>query len=162
MGLSVATFVFMLATLATYTFAAQDVRSLVDPSLAAATESVYRIITKPLLNQTQGVAAFLGSIIILVIVTSKWPSMVAGRRYVRRGFDFVFAKIVGDWRGANFLNWTADNHSVISWTLIAVSYALFALRIPPTVNGVKEALLFGGVTIFAVEVLSSLSRVTRK
>ena len=62
------------------------------------------------------------------------------RRYVRRGFDFVFAKIVGDWHEEQTLNWTADNHRSYFGRSIAVSYALFALRIPPTVNGVKEAL----------------------
>lgn len=162
MGLSIATFIFMLATIQLYSFSAHEIRTVVDPQFAAASEAAYKIIAQPLLEQTQGIAAFIGSIIILVIVTSKWPSMVAARKFARKSLDFIFAKLVRGWGGAPFLNWIADNRSVISWTLIGVAYALFALRIPPTVHGVKEALIFSGVTVLAVEILSGLSRVTRK
>jgi hypothetical protein len=70
--------------------------------------------------------------------------------------------IVGDWSGASWLNWIAFNKVVICWTLVAVSFAAFALRLPPTYSGVKTALIASAFAAIVLEIIASISRVTKK
>lgn len=161
-GLAVSTFVLMLVTLGSLLIAGSRIGGLVEPQFASAAESVQQIVTAPLVAQTQGVAALIGSIIIIAIISSNWPSLVWMRSKVRQGLDWVSKKLVGGWGGSQYITWVATNRIVICWTLVAVSFAAFALRIPPTFLGVKEALAISALAALCLEVVASVSRVTKK
>jgi hypothetical protein len=161
-GIAISTLFFMVCTLVALQIASTQIAGNVQPQFTAAAEATYRIITAPLTVQTQGVVALISSAILIAIVSSSWNSLIWLKTKMRQGFDYVFRKVVGTWKGANWLNWLDSNRVVIAWTLVAVSFALFALRLPPSTGGVKSALIMSAVAAFGLEITSSLSRVARK
>lgn len=160
-GISLATFVVMIITNQIYIMLRHAIAQQTLPQYSAAATSIVTIITKPLIEQTRGAAALIAAGILIAIVTSKWPSLVKTRRSLRHGLDLLFAKIVRGWSGLPFFDWVAKNSSVISWTLIGVGFALFGLRLPPTTNGVTNALIFSAIAVLCTEIIASISRMTR-
>lgn len=161
-GIAVFTLIFMLSTLAALQIGASQISSNVQPAYAAAAEATYSIITAPLATQTQGVAALIGAALIVAIVSSSWKSVVWLRTKMRSGLDWSLRKIVGTWQGASWIDWICLNRVVICWTLVAVSFVAFALRLPPTVNGVRVALIASLIAAAVLEIIASISRVTKK
>jgi hypothetical protein len=161
-GISIFTLIMMASTLAALQIASTQIGNSVQPQFAAAAESAQKIITAPLQAQTVGIAALLGAGLFIAIVSSNWPSMVWARKKVRKALDWATIKIAHGWKGAKWLDWFALNRVVIAWTLVAVSFVLFAFRLPPTASGVKEALIMSTIVVIGLEIVASLSRVTRK
>jgi hypothetical protein len=160
-GLAVFTLIFMLSTLLALQIASTQIGGSVQAQFTAAAEATYAIITAPLKAQTEGVATLIGSAIIIAIVSSSWKSLVWIRTQMRKSLDYITGYAVSSWSGAKWLNWTSDNRVVVCWTLVAVSFALFALRLPPTVVGVKNALIVSALSALVLEIVSSLSRSTK-
>lgn len=161
-GLAVATLIFMIALLGSIAFAGTKIGGYVEPEFAAATEAVQRIVTAPLVTQIQGIAALISAVLVIAVITSGWPTMVWLRTKMREGIDWVMKKAVGSWQGSQYINWVAANRVVIAWTLVAVSFGALALRIPPTILGVKEALIVSALAAGVLELIASVSRATKK
>ncbi len=160
-GLAVFTLIFMVATLAALQLASTQVAGAVDTRYAAAAEATYKIITEPLATQTKGVAAFIAAILAIVLISSSWPFFVSLRSYFRKGLDWTTGLFAKNWALPDWAIWISQNKIVIGWTLVAVSFVAFALRLPPTTSGVTTALISSAICIFALEVFGSLSRVSK-
>lgn len=161
-GLAVFTLLFMISTLAALAIAGTQIGAATQVQFSTAAESTYKIITAPLVTQTQGVAAFIGAAILVAIVSSSWKSVAWLRIKMRKGLDWVIKYAVGSWGGSTLLMWISVNSTVICWTLVAVSFVAFAFRIPPTVSGVEQALIASAIAAFGLEVIASITRITSR
>lgn len=161
-GISVGTFVVMIITNQIYILLRHAIANHTLPEYSAAATSIVTIITKPLIEQTRGAAALIASAILIAIITSKWPTIVKARRGARHLLDIIFGKLVGSWKGISFFDRVAKNSTVISWTLIGVGFAAFAFRLPPSMSGVADALIFSAVAVLATEIIASIARTTQK
>lgn len=130
----------------------------VDPQYKDAVLAIQGIVTQGLVDQIQGFAALFGAILVLVFAASSIDWVVWLRRQFRRGLDWIFTKLPVRFGTPNWLMWIAQNQIVITWTLIAVLFVSFALRIPPTKNGVLGAFI---ASVFTVIVLSSVASYVR-
>jgi hypothetical protein len=161
-GLAVFTLLFMLSTLLAISLAGPQISAQVQPQFKDATLATYAIITAPLVTQTQGVAALIGAAILVAIATSSWDSIVWLRSQLRESLDWFTKKTTGTWARAQWVKWIALNRVVIGWTLVAVSFAAFALRIPPTVSGVEQAFIASAIVAAFLELFASISRTSKQ
>lgn len=157
-GLISFSLLFMFATLAAIKIGALQVGNMVHSDYAAATTAVYNIVSSSLIAQTQGFIAMLISFLVVGLVTSNIDWLIWLRQKMRQAFDWLFAKLKLSLTVPSWVGWIAHNKAVIGWTLTAVMYVLFALRLPPTVNGVVSAVVASGITVLCLEVLASFVR----
>ena len=73
--------------------------------------------------------------------------------------DWIFTKLPLKFAIPTWLAWIGHNQIVISWTLIAVFFIAFALRIPPTENGVITAFIASAIAVIALACVASFVRV---
>lgn len=124
--------------------------------------AVYGIVTAPLVAQTQGFAALFIAILAVMLVGSNaaWVNWL--RAKLRAGLDWVWGLFKLNITIPKWLEWFASNRVVIGWTLTAVMFIAFALRLPPTVSGVVAAVIVSTIAVFVLEVVASFCRVAAK
>jgi hypothetical protein len=158
-GLIVFSGLFMLATLAAIKTGYLQVDGIVkNNDYDAAAKAVYSIISSSLVAQTQGFLALLGSFLIVLFVVSPLDWVVWLRTKFTAGLDWLTIKLPFSFNSPNWLHWASSNKAVIAWTLTAVMYASFALRLPPTVSGVVTALVASLVSVVVLEIAASIER----
>ena len=153
--------VMMLSTLLALKIGDTQVGGQVQAQYAAAAEATYRIISKPLAVQTQGAIALLVSFIVVAIVSSSWKYIAWLKSQLRRGLDWISYKVIGDWAKAKWISVISSNKALICWVLVAVSFAGFAFRLPPTVYGAEIALLVSAIVAFVLELFGSVARTAK-
>jgi len=161
-GLLSFSLLFMLCTLVAIQIGQWQTGVQVAPAYSAAAISVYSIVTDSLVKQTQGFAALFGAVLAILFIASSLDWVVWLRKQYRKGLDWIFVKLPIHIVSPGWLVWTAANQIVITWTLIAVMFVAFALRIPPTKNGVIGALIGSAIVVIALSGASSFVRVNQK
>jgi hypothetical protein len=162
-GLLAFSLLFMFATLAAIRIGGTQVDSVLTPGQnAAAGTAIYKIVSAGLVKQTQGFALLFASVLGVILVTSGESWIVWLRTKMRQAFDWLLSRFVHAISAPKWLDWIAGNKVVIAWTLTAVAYAAFALRIPPTSAGVTTALLCSAIAALMLEVIASFCRVAKK
>lgn len=126
---------------------------------APAAKAVYGIITAPLIQQTQGFALLFIAAFGVILVVSPLDWMIWLRKKMRQGLDWLFGLFAKKMHAPQWLSWISDNRFVIGWTLLAVSFFAFALRLPPTVSGVVTGLAVSAIAVFILELIASFCRV---
>lgn len=158
-GLIVFSSLFMLATLAAIKTGYLQVDGIVkNNDYDAAAKAIYSIVTNSLVAQTQGFLALFGSCLTVLIVVSPLDWVVWLRKKFRAGLDWVTAKLPFSFASPSWLHWASANKAVIAWTLTAVMYVGFALRLPPTVSGVVTALVASFIAVIILEITASVER----
>lgn len=162
-GMASFSVVFMLATLAAIKIGSLEVGSMIKNSdyIPAAT-SIYNIISSSLVAQTQGFLAILVSFLAIALVASNIDWMVWLRKKFRWAIDWLFAKLKLQVMVPSWIMWVGHNKSVIAWTLTGVMYVAFALRLPPTVNGVVWAVSASAIVVVCLELFASFIRTSAK
>lgn len=152
----------MLVTLAVLAFGSYETGALVPTEFKAASVSVFSIITQPLESQTKGIAALLASVLFVAFVASKVGWVVWLRENMRSSMDWLFNRFSTKLALPEWLNQIPKNRLVIAWTLTGVSFAVFALRLPPSTSGVITAIVVSALCALALEIVSSYCRVANK
>lgn len=156
-GMSIFTLVFMFATVAALAIGQAQIANAVAPEYSDAAKAAFSIITEQLRSQTLGVAWLVMAGLGVMLVVSEWSVMQFIRRSLRLGLDWLAGRLPA-FTMPGILSWIALNRLVIAWTLVAVSFALFALRMPPTQSGVMSALVASAVVILVLESIDALQR----
>lgn len=138
-----------------------DIAKQVKPQNKDAVQAAYRIISTGLNSQTLGMLwLFIASIIGLLILSPyAWVKYCVTK--LRMGIDFVFSKTLPDFKSPQWLTSFSAYHFAVACTLSAVWFAIFALRLPPTKNGVINAMLATVISLFVLEIITSISRVRK-
>lgn len=152
----------MLATLGLLAAGSYEAGVNVPVEFKAASISVFDIITQPLASQTKGIAALLASVLFVAFVASRVGWVTWLRENMRFSMDWLFNRFSTKLALPDWLPQIPKNRLVIAWTLTGVSFALFALRLPPKLSGVVTAVIVAGVCELALEVVSSYCRVAVK
>lgn len=152
----------MIATLGLIVAGSQQTAASVPSEFKAATLSVYDIITQPLVSQTKGIAALLAAVLFVAFVASKVGWVTWLREKMRFGLDWLFNRFSTKLQLPDWLKQISHNRLVIAWTLTGASFAIFALRLPPSFSGVVTAVVVAGVCELILEVASSYCRVATK
>ena len=161
-GLAAFSLIMMLSTLAALSIGSSQVSGAVEAQYAAAAESVYRIITAPLVAKTQAIALIFTVALALTAIASNLKPFVWIRQNFRGALDWLMSHIVGSWKGNSVFTWIGLNHTVLLWVGVAASLVAFALRTPPTVNGITNAIISIAIVTLIVEALASVSRTTKR
>ena len=162
-GMTSFSLLFMLATLAAIKAGATQVDGIVrNDGYDAAATAIYNTVSSSLVAQTQGFVALFVSMLAIGVIVSNIDWMIWLRTKFRFVLDWLFAKTKLHIEVPSWVSWFTHNKSVIAWTLTAVMYVLFALRLPPTVNGVVSAVVASAITVLVLEVLDSFVRACAK
>lgn len=162
--MSAYTFVVMVATLIAIQVLISQGSLQVAQQYQAALKSIITIVTQPLINQTLGFVGLSGSVIVFALISSKFGWALALRNGYRKCNDFVFSKIFNNAKkgSPNWINWLSQQRLVIVWTLAGIFYAIFALRMPPNIEGVYDAFISTAIVVIILEAISSINRVLNK
>lgn len=152
----------MLITLGVLAFGSYEAGINVPVEFKAAAISIFDIITQPLAEQTKGIAALLASVLFVAFIASKVGWITWLRENMRTGLDWLFNRFSTKLALPDWLPQIPNNRLVIAWTLTGASFAIFALRLPPTLSGVVTAVIVAGICELALEVISSYCRVATK
>lgn len=152
----------MLITLGVLYLGQHSVNASVAADFRSAAVAIYDIVTHPLIEQTKGIAALLGGVLAVIFVASRVGWVTWLREKMRISMDWLFARFSTKLLLPEWLPQIPKNRLVIAWTLTAVSFALFALRLPPTLSGVVTAVVVAGLCELALEVVSSYCRVAQQ
>ena len=98
---------------------------------------------------------FISSLLAIILVSSSLSWIVWLRKKVRYGLDWSVEKIgfkfdVPEWL-IKIINWRV----LIQWISVGVLYAIFAIRLPITIDGVVSALVWSAIVVSLVEILDS-------
>jgi hypothetical protein len=158
--MAVFSLVFMACTLVALTIGANEVAASTASQYSAAAKSIYEIITQSLYAQTLGFAALLGGGLLVAFVTSNISWVAKARAMCAHWLDAVFLKSFKKSviTRPEWLRWLALNKIVIGWTLTGVMFVVFALRLPPSKEGVIAAMVGSTVVAAALAIAASLSR----
>lgn len=149
----------MILTLGLLAFGSYETGINVPAEFKAASVAVFDIITEPLVSQTKGIAALLASVLFVAFVASKVGWVTWLRENMRSGMDWLFNRFSKKLALPEWLQQIPKNRLVIAWTLTGVSFAIFALRLPPNLSGVVTAVIVAGICELVLEVISSYCRV---
>lgn len=158
--ISILSTVTMLLVLFLVNLGGSEIAGQVKAQNKDAVQAVYDIVTQPLTNQATGMLWFFiaSSIGLLLIAPFKWEKIVFAK--IRSWLDIVITKITPKkFVSPSWIKYIAHNRFVIECVLVFAWFAIFALRIPPTKNGVISAMIASAVSLFIVEALSSLGRI---
>ncbi|MBP9821236.1 hypothetical protein KBC85_03780, partial [Candidatus Saccharibacteria bacterium] len=100
--------------------------------------------------------------LVLTAIASNLKPFVWIRQNFRGALDWLISHIVGSWKGNGVFTWIGLNHTVLLWVGVGASLVAFALRTPPTVNGITNAIISIAIVTFIIEALASVSRTTKK
>ena len=126
---------------------------------SAAATAVYKIVSQPLIQQLQGFEALIIAILVVTVLSAPYKWLLWIRGYINKGFDSLFKKIIKTKTALpNWINKVADARVIIGWVVIALSFAAFALRLPPSSGGAWAAIISSAIVIFILEIFASLSR----
>lgn len=161
-GMLVFSFVMMIATLIAIKVGIYEAGAQTSQQFSAAAESTADIITQPLAEQTRGVAWLIGSVLAVALVSSNISWVVWVRSKITLAVNYLVKKINFKHSVPNWLVWIADYKVVIEWTLVAVMFVAFALRMPPTDNGIIAALVGSAIMVSILELVSAFTHYANK
>lgn len=161
-GLISSAFVAMLLCLVALAVGHWQLGQSVAPEYKDAVLAVQTTVTTGLVNQIQGFAALFGALLVIIFAASSLDWVQWLRKQFRLLLDWLFTKLPVRIATPSWLVWIAHNQIVISWTLIAVMFVTFALRIPPTKNGVIGAFIGSVIAVVVLACAASFVRVQAK
>ena len=158
-GLISSAFLAMLVCLVALQVGHWKVGQSVAPEYKDAVLAIQGTLTSGFVDQIQGFAALFGALLIILFAASSLDWVMWLRKQFRHLLDWIFTKLPLKFAIPTWLAWIAHNQIVISWTLIAVFFIAFALRIPPTENGVITAFIASAIAVIALACVASFVRV---
>jgi hypothetical protein len=120
-----------------------------------AAQAVTAILLEPLVEQTYGVIWLFSAVLAILIASSnvKWVSWT--RRKIKFGISLVVSQINFKFEVPEIVVKILAQKIILEWIFVALSFAGFALRMPPTIDGVITALIASLTLVSIIEITDS-------
>jgi hypothetical protein len=158
-GLSLLSIVILVSTVIALNIGATQAANSAQPESASAVQSIAQIVTNGLREQTYGFIALISAVLALAIITSNVQFITSIKRFSKKQLDSVMSKILPQsFEAPRWIVWISENKPAIGWTLTVAFFVGFALRLPPTVNGVVTAVILSSIAAVILAVADSVKR----